>query len=198
MERPNWQRLYRIVRSGDTIVFDSVSRLSRDAETGAKLYMELFDKGINLLFLNEPSINTDVYRQAKEKAIPMTGTAVDYILDGINKFLQELATQQIRIAFDQAEKERADICRRVRDGMRAAQHKAAAEGEIKTYGAVPGKKLVTKKSIAAKEIIRQHSKAFGGSLSDKDTMKLAGCSRNSYYKYKKAITEENACFVGSV
>ena len=75
MERPNWQRLYRVGQSGDTIVFDSVSRLSRDAETGAKLYMELFDKGVNLLFLNEPGINTDVYRQAKEKAIPMTGTA---------------------------------------------------------------------------------------------------------------------------
>ena len=35
------------------------------------------------------------------------------------------------------------------------------------------------------EIIKKHSKDFGGSLEDPDVIKLCGCSRNSYYKYKK-------------
>ena len=103
----------------------------------------------------------------------------------MNAFLQEFAAEQIKIAFDQAEKERADICKRVRDGMKSAKIEAAKRGEEKTYGAVPGKKLVTKKSLSAKETIKEHSKEFGGSLDDAECMKLAGCSRNSFYKYKR-------------
>ncbi len=187
MERPNWQKLYKIVKPGDTIVFDSVSRMSRDAESGVKLYMELYEKEINLVFLNEPHINTATYSQALKNAVPMTGTKVDKILEGVNAFLQELAAEQIKIAFDQAEKERADICKRVRDGMKSAKIEAAKKGEEKTYGAVPGKKLVTKKSLSAKETIKEHSKEFGGSLDDTECMKLAGCSRNSFYKYKREL-----------
>ena len=191
MERPNWQKLYKMVKPGDTIVLDSVSRMSRDAESGAALYMELYEKGINLVFLNEPHINTATYSEARKRAVPMTGTAVDKILAGINEYLKELAAEQIKIAFDQAEKERQDICKRVKDGMKAAQHKAAERGEEKKYGAVPGKKLTTKKSVSAKEVIKEHSKEFGGSLDDADCMKLAGCSRNSFYKYKKELKAES-------
>ena len=32
--RPEWLKLYRILKSGDTVVFDSVSRMSRNAEEG--------------------------------------------------------------------------------------------------------------------------------------------------------------------
>ena len=39
-----------------------------------------------------------------------------------------------------------------------------------------------------KEIIKKHSKTFGGSLSDKEVMAIAKCSRNAYYKYKSELT----------
>lgn len=45
----------------------------------------------------------------------------------------------------------------------------------------------TKKSIQAKETIKQHSVDFGGSLKDKELIKLCGISRNSFYKYKSEI-----------
>lgn len=45
-----FNKLKDIVKSGDTIVFDSVPRMSRDADEGIRLYMEWFDKGINLVF----------------------------------------------------------------------------------------------------------------------------------------------------
>ena len=61
-ERRKLQNLLKKVKSGDTIVFDSVSRMSRDAEEGWKLYEELYNKGINLVFLKEPHINTDTYK----------------------------------------------------------------------------------------------------------------------------------------
>ena len=41
--------------------------------------------------------------------------------------------------------------------------------------------------MEAKEAIKKYSKSFGGVLSDNEVMKLAGCSRNSYYKYKKEL-----------
>ena len=41
--------------------------------------------------------------------------------------------------------------------------------------------------FTCKAIIKKHSKDFGGSLEDPDVIKLCGCSRNSYYKYKKEL-----------
>lgn len=35
--RPEWSKLYRILKEGDAVVFDSVSRMSRNAEEGFSL-----------------------------------------------------------------------------------------------------------------------------------------------------------------
>lgn len=48
--RKEFEKLLKIVRPDDTIIFDSVSRMSRNAEEGIKLYFELYDKGVNLFF----------------------------------------------------------------------------------------------------------------------------------------------------
>lgn len=191
LDRPEWNRLYKRLKPGDTVVFDSVSRLSRDADSGAALYEELYQRGINLVFLNEPHCNTDCYRQAAAANIPPTGNEIaDVYIEATNKVLMILAKRQIAIAFEQAEKERLDICKRVRDGMRTAKAAAAEQGIEKKYGLSTGTKLTTKKSLAAKKIILQHSKDFGGTLSDPDVIKLADISRNSYYKYKSELRAE--------
>lgn len=80
-------RLLKIVKAGDTIVFDSVSRFSRDNVTGPQEYKRLFKDSINLIFINEPYINTDNYRKALDVAIPKTGTFVDPILAGVEEAL---------------------------------------------------------------------------------------------------------------
>ena len=61
-------KLLKIVEAGDTIVFDSVSRFTRDNVTGLQEYKRLFKMDVNLVFLNEPYINTDNYRKALEVA----------------------------------------------------------------------------------------------------------------------------------
>lgn len=191
MDRPNWQKLYKILKEGDTVVFDSVSRMSRDANEGSAIYEELYNKGVNLVFLAEPHINTSEYKRAMSESLKMTGNEIaDLYIEATNKVLMILARRQVEIAFSQAEKERLDICKRVKDGMRAAKNKAAENGETKTYGTVPGRKLNIKKANAAKEVIRKHSKDFDGTLSDADVIKLAGISRNSYYKYKAELRNE--------
>ena len=192
-DRPAWVKLLRKVKPGDVIVFDSVSRMSRDAEAGARQYEELYEQGIDLIFLNEPGCNTSVFRKSAQESIPQTGNEIaDIYIEATNRVLMILAKKQVRIAFDQAEKERLDLCKRVKDGMRAAQITAAERGELKIYGAKRGVKLTTAKSVKVKAVIRQHSKDFDGTLSDVECMKLAGCARNSYYKYKSELRAEIA------
>ena len=181
LDRPEWQKLLKKIYAGDTIVFDSVSRMSGNAIDGFAAYEELYNKGINLIFIKEPHINTATYKQALENNIKLTGSNVDYILEGVNKYLMALAKEQIRLAFEQSEKEVEDLHQRTREGIQTARLNG------KQIGQRQGVKLTTKKSIAAKEIIQKHSKDFGGTLADTEVMKLAGIARNTYYKYKREL-----------
>lgn len=183
IDRKEWNRLFKTVKSGDTIIFDSVSRMSRNADEGFEVYQTLYNRGVNLVFLKEPQINTDTYRNALENSIPMTGTAVDCILAGINQYLMVLAKEQIRLAFEQAEKEVEHLHQRTREGIQTARLNG------KQIGQPQGAKLTTKKSLAAKEIILRHSKDFGGTLSDGEVMTLTGLARNTFYKYKRELRE---------
>jgi len=179
--RREMEKLLKVVKENDTVVFDSVSRMSRNAEEGFELYEELYYNGINLVFLKEPHINTDVYRKALNNVVQMTGTNVDYILEGINKYLMALAKEQIQIAFEQAEKEVTDLHQRTKEGIETARLNGKQIGQKK------GVKLETKKAKEAKELIRKHNKSFGGSLTDQETWKLCGICKTSYYKYKEEI-----------
>lgn len=184
LDRKEWGKLFGKVKEGDTIVFDSVSRMSRNAEDGFTVYEELFNRGVSLVFLKEHHIDTGTYQKALESSVPMTGTAVDCILQGVNQYLMALAKEQIRLAFDQAEKEVEDLHQRTREGIQTARLNG------KQIGQRQGAKLTTKKSIVAKEVILKHSKDFGGSLTDADVMRLAGLARNTYYKYKRELKAE--------
>lgn len=186
IDRKEWNKLFKSARSGDTIIFDSVSRMSRNSEEGFTAYEELFNRGVELVFLKEPHINTATFKTAMEKALPMTGTSIDYILDGINKYLLALAKEQIIIAFAQAEKEVSDLHQRTKEGIETARLNG------KQIGLPAGTKLTTKKSIASKEQILKHSKEFNGTLDDTDVMKITGLSRNTYYKYKKELKAEHS------
>lgn len=184
LNRKEWLKLFNKVKEGDTIVFDSVSRMSGNAEEGFSAYEELFEKGVNIVFLKEPHINTDTYKKAIDNNIKLTGSSVDYILEGINKYLLALAKEQIKIAFEQSEKEVQDLHQRTKEGIETARLNG------KQIGLAKGTKLVTKKSQSAKDIILKHSITFNGSLSDEEVIKLAGISRNSFYKYKKELKNE--------
>ena len=52
--------------------------MSRNAEEGFQLYEELFNLGIDLVFLKEQHINTDTYKKALENNVQLTGTNVGF------------------------------------------------------------------------------------------------------------------------
>ena len=69
--RPEWLKLYRVLKAGDMVVFDSVSRMSRNAEEGFALYEDLYHKGIRLVFLKEHHIDTETLQVAFFVTVPL-------------------------------------------------------------------------------------------------------------------------------
>ncbi len=181
--RKKWLQLLKTVRPGDTIIFDSVSRMSRNASEGFATYQELFDKGVELVFLKEPHINTATYKKALNVNIQMTGTNADILLQAVKEYLFTLAKEQIKIAFDQAEKEVTDLHQRTKEGIETARLQG------KQIGQKRGAKLTTRKSIQAKQEILKYSKDFCGVLNDVECIRMLGLARNTYYKYKRELKE---------
>lgn len=189
--RPLWEKMVSSLMKNDTIVFDSVSRMSRNAEEGFKDYKKLYEMGINLVFLNEPLINTSVFESSKNNLLKITvqtgNVAVDNYFKGniklINDLLMSLAEEQIKQAFIQSEKEVNDLHTRISEGLRESRRSG------KVFGMPKGAKIRTKKEIECMDVIKKHSKDFGGSLEDGELIKLCGCSRNSFYKYKRLLKQ---------
>ena len=192
--RKELDKLLKVLKDGDTVIFDSASRMSRNEEEAIALYEELFNRNVNLVFLKEPHINSEVYKKALENQIEInlntgnaaTDTFINSIIEALNRYTIDLAKEQIRLVFAQAQKEVDDLHTRTAEGLITARLNG------KQIGLAEGTKLTTKKSIAAKEVIKKHSKDFDGTLEDADVIKLAGISRNSYYKYKKELRQEIA------
>ena len=183
MDRPEWNKLYKKVKRGDAIVFDSVSRMARTSDEGVQVYFELYERGVVLIFLKEPYINTEVYAENMKDKIELQGTDEDEIFKGLNNYFRKLAERQIHIAFDQAEKEVQDLRQRTREGIETARLSG------KQIGQKTGNKLNIKKEKLSKDKIIKYSKNFEGTLSDIECMKLIGISKNTYYKYKRELCE---------
>lgn len=177
------------------LVFDSASRMSRDSEGGCELYEDLFNHNVSIEFLKEPQINTDVFRKTLNNQIELqaetgneaTDKLINTVIQALNDYTIALAKEQIKKVFDEAETELKNIHQRTSEGLLTAKLNG------KRVGTPKGTKLTTKKSIEAKEIIIKHYKVFGnGTLNATETMKLAGIDKNTFYKYKRELLEEQA------
>ena len=189
-DRPKWNKLVEQIKKESakgtdiTLVFDEVSRMSRNAAEGFKDYKMLYDMDVRLIFLKERHIDTDNFRQAMQDTVPLMGGDIDILLKGVNEYLMKLAERQIEIAFQTAQAEVDYLHQRTSEGVRKAQ----AAG--KQVGRAKGSTIETKKSIEAKKQIQKHSRDFNGTLSDVDCIKLIGIARNTYFKYKRELKSE--------
>ena len=197
MDRPEWNKLIRLVYAEVAkgkkvrIIFDEASRLARNAEEGTRIYEDLFNRGVELVFLKTPHINSETYKAALENQLEVatlddtaTNELVQGIAQAINKYILALAKQQIYLAFQSAEAEVNYLHQRVSEGVRLAQ------SEGKRIGTPKGSKMITKKSIEMKRIIQEKSKYFNGSINDKDLIKITGLTPNTFYKYKRELLDE--------
>ena len=113
-----------------------------------------------------------------------TDELVNAIMAAVNKFMMNKVEQDIFKAFEQSEKEVADLRQRTREGIQTARLNG------KQIGAVEGTTHETQKSREKKPMIIKYSRSFDGTLSDKDCMRLIGLSNNTYYKYKRELLNQ--------
>ena len=160
--RPEWKRLEKIIQKGDTIVFKEISRFTREAEPGYKKYMELVEKGINLIFLDNPTVNTSYIQQLTNVAETqdlVTRTA----LEGTINLL-------LIVELDRVQKERENIVKRIKQGI---------ESSDKRQGRKPGKliKITPELKADIQEFLNNRD------IKQIDLLKKHGISRNTLKKY---------------
>ena len=193
--RPKWQKLLRQCRAGNVskLVFDEVSRFSRNAEEAIKEYKELYELGIELEFIKEPHINSEVYRQASQRQINIDTSAMDIdtahllntVIEGLNDYLLAVAEKQIRLAFERAQAERELLSKRTSEGLKQAKLMGSKVGRQK------GEKLETRKKKRAVKIIRQHYKLLGGELTATQCFLLCQVTKSTFYRYINEMREED-------
>lgn len=193
--RPKWKKLMRQCRAGmvKKLVFDEVSRFSRNAEEAIVEYKELYNLGIELEFLKEPHINSAIYRDASERKIEIsteqmddeTAQLINTVIGGLNDYLLSVAEKQIYLAFEHAQKERELLAQRTSEGLKQAKLMGSKVGRQH------GQKLVTRKSKRAKRIIRKHYKLFGGELTATQCFTLAQITKSTFYRYLDEMRKED-------
>lgn len=188
-DRPVWSKLYPKLKSGAVIVFDEVSRMSRNAEEGFKVYQELFERGCELIFLKEPHVNTSAYREALKGSINVdvssgdnaTDELISSITKALNTFMMEKVKADIRRAFEQSEAESDFKKQRQKEGYRDQKDRNEAikikdpenyrsNPEYHPIGRETGDKLNIKKAQPIMDLIRKYSKDFEGTLNDKELL----------------------------
>lgn len=193
--RPKWKKLMRQCRAGivKKLVFDEVSRFSRNAEEAILEYKELYELGIELEFLKEPHINSKIYRDASERKINIategmdaeTAALINTVIGGLNDYLLSVAEKQIYLAFEHAQKERELLAKRTSEGLKQAKLMGSKVGRQ------PGQKLETRKAKRAKRIIRNHYELLGGELTATQCYTLAQITKSTFYRYLTEMRQED-------
>ena len=192
-DREQFLKLRKSLKSGDIVVFDSVSRMSRTAKEGVEMYKEMMNKGIDLVFLKEGHINTSIFRKARDDIhLPEVKTGekstdqfINSIMEAIEVFMGSLIEQQVIKAFEQAEKEVLDLRQRTKEGIETARIAGKQIG--RPTGS--GKTFITKKEKEILPMIKKMAKSFGGTLTDQECIKMLNISKTTFYKYKRKIRE---------
>lgn len=168
-ERKQWNSLERLLKSGDMVVFKDISRFTREAENGYAKYMELFHKGVNLVFIDNQTISTDYIRQllhvAKEQDL-VTRTS----LEATVKLL-------LIVELDRVEKERLILIKRTKDGLASSD---------KVSGRPKGH--LDKLTLELEKDIREYLQ--DRTITQKSIMDKHSISRNTLKKYASIIKDK--------
>ena len=115
-DRKQFGKLDKLLSNGDTVVFKDLSRFTREAEKGYEKYMEWLERGVNIVFIDNPTVSSDYIRQmmsTAEQQDIVTKTA----LQGTIKLL-------LIVELDRAEKQRLYISKAIADGIKASEKKS--------------------------------------------------------------------------
>ena len=118
-ERLAWEELEQDIQEGDTVLFKDVYRFTRERDNGYKKYMELLNKGIELIFIDNPTLNTEYIKSMQSSADKMKK---ENIIGGMT--LEFVIRLLLVTELDRAEKEREITVKRITDGIKASSKKS--------------------------------------------------------------------------
>ncbi|RGO23315.1 resolvase [Dorea sp. OM02-2LB] len=167
--RKEWNKLERLIKEGDTIVFKDISRFTRETENGYKKYMELMNKGITLIFIDNLTISTPYIKRMLDIAEEQNLIA-KITLENTVKLL-------LMVELDRVEQERLITVKRIRDGIKASKKKSG------------------RKKGQVDKLTDELQKDIANYLQDRtikqtDLMDKHNISRNTLRKYIKRIQEQ--------
>lgn len=167
--RKEWNKLERLMQSGDTVIFKDISRFTRETENGYKKYNELLQKGIDLIFIDNPTVSTPYIKNLLNVA-EQQNIVARTALDSTVKLL-------LIVELDRVEQERLIFIKRVKDGIKASTKKS-------------GRKQGTADKLTdiLKADIRRYIK--DRSIKQIDLMKKYNISRNTLKKYIAIVQNE--------
>jgi len=169
INRKEWQKLEAIVRSGDTIVFKDISRFTREANNGYNKYMELMENGIELVFIDNPTVSTDYIKQLLDIAKAQNLVAKTSLESTIKLLLI--------VELDRVEQERKILIKRITDGQKASSKKSGRKTGSVLYMTdelkADIKEYLSNREIKLSDLIRKHN-----------------ISRNTLVKYVEIVKKE--------
>lgn len=115
-DRKEWKKLESIVQSGDTIVFKDICRFTRQAEQGYSKYMELLNKGVEMIFIDNQTVSTPYIKQLLNVAKQQNLVA--------KTSLESTVKLLLIVELDRAEQERKTTVQRIKDGIKASDKKS--------------------------------------------------------------------------
>ncbi len=172
-DRPEWKELEakarKDIKVDDVqIIFKDISRFSRNAREGFKKYMELYELGIRLVFLDNPTVSTGYISNMitkNESANFVTGIA-----------LQSMVNLLIAVELDRAEQHRLYISKSITDGIAASSKKSGRpKGKLDKMTDELWADIMlylADRSVKASDLMRKHN-----------------ISRNTFKKYVERVQE---------
>ena len=168
--RKEWDKLESLLQPGDTIVFKDISRFTREAENGYNKYMELLNKGVELIFLDNPTVCTEYIKQLLNVAEQQNLVA--------KTSLENTVKLLLIVELDRVEQERLILINRIKAGLTAS-----------------GKQQGRKKGTLVKMSNELHEDIENfltdRSIKQVDLMKKHNVSRNTLKKYISLVKNNN-------
>lgn len=171
-DRAAWKELEQDIQAGDTILFKDVCRFTRERDNGYKKYMNLLNKGIEMIFIDNPTLNTEYIKSMQTSAKKMKEKNL------IGGMTLEFVIQLLLVTeLDRAEKEREITVKRIKDGIKASDKKSGRKtGQLDKM--TPELEADIRKFLANR------------SIKQIDLMKKHNLSRNTLKKYVKIIANQ--------
>ena len=167
-DRKEWQKLEKLLQKGDTVVFKDICRFTRETENGYKKYMELMEKGVNLVFLDNKTISTEYIKQLLNVA-EQQNLIAKISLENTIKLL-------LYVELDRAEQERLILIERIKNGIAASGKKQGRKQGVPI-------KLTEELKTDIKEYLKDRT------ITMADLMRKHNISRNTIMKYINIVKE---------